>query len=316
MWRTALTTGLLAVSGCFPRYGDLPALAPEQLQTPLPLQHIEVDGLDLAYIDSGGDGPPVVLLHGLSSTLGFWEHQVPHLARDHRLLALDLPGFGSSDRPDAPYTPPWYADVVAQWMEAVGVPSAVIVGHSMGGQIAITLALEHPDRVDALALAAPAGIESFQPGAARWMKTYWTEDRALHSSEAEIRANFTTAAFNRTDDGVERLIRERVQLGKHPAFRGTSVAVSRCIAGMLDHPTTERLPELDLPTLIVFGTDDRMIPNSIFTGGTPRSIGEQARAAIPGARLVLLQGAGHTVQHDDPAGFNAALDPFLAEVRR
>src|SRR5688500_16261649 len=162
----------LFATACVARYSHLPPIAPADLRTPLPLQHVEVDGIDVAYVDSGGDGPPIVLVHGLSSSIGFWEYQVPTLARTHRVLALDLPGYGASGRPDAPCTPPWYADLVAGFMDAVGVPSAVVMGHSMGGQIALTLALDHPGRVEALVLSAPAGFERFGAGSATFMKAY------------------------------------------------------------------------------------------------------------------------------------------------
>jgi pimeloyl-ACP methyl ester carboxylesterase len=236
---------------------------------------------------------------------------VPELAKTHRVLALDLPGYGASGRPDAPYTPPWYADVVADWMFAVGVEKATIMGHSMGGQIAMELALSHPERVERLVLSAPAGIETFSPGAVRFMKEFWTEDRTLHTTEEQVRANFQTMVFNRMDDGVERMIQERVRLGQSPRFAGTSVAVSRSIAGMVDFPIGERARNITVPTLILYGTEDRMIPNPVFTGGRTRDIAERAHRLIPHSRLVLIDGAGHTVHHDSPRTFNAAVAEFL-----
>jgi len=308
---------LATLMGCAPRYSDLPALQPDQLQTPLPVQHALVDGVDIAFIDSGpppggAAGPPVVLLHGLSSSMGFWEYQVPELAREHRVLAVDLPGFGASGRPDAPYTPPWYAAMVTGWMDHLGLDRAVLVGHSMGGQIALTVALDQPERVERLVLSAPAGIETFGAGAAAWMKDWWTEDRALHATEAELRATFETLVFNRSDAGTERLLEERVRMTGTEAFRGTSVAVSRSIAGMLDHPVASRLPSVAAPTLIVYGSNDRMIPNPVFTGGRTARIARKGADAIPGSRLVMVPGAGHTVHHDAPRAFNDAVSSFLA----
>jgi pimeloyl-ACP methyl ester carboxylesterase len=312
----------LAAMSCAPRYSALPPIEPSDLYVPLPVQHMDVAVGDslvaLAFVDSdpGGNGPgrgepPIVFIHGLSSYMGFWEHQLPEFARSRRVLALDLPGYGASGRPDAPYTPPWYAEVVSHWLAALSVEEAVIVGHSMGGQVALTLALTHPDQVDRLVLAAPAGLERFSPGTAGWMKEYWHEGRALEASEAELRATFTTVVFNHPDAGVERLLEERVRMSSTPAFRGTSVAVSRSIAGMLDHPVADRLSEITAPTLLIFGTDDRMIPNPVFTGGATRTIAEQGARAIPGARLVLLPGAGHTVHHDAPDAFNREVANFL-----
>ncbi len=313
---------LLTAMACAPRYSNLPAIQPADLHTPMSVQHMDVsvDGalVDVAFIDSdpagtgpGAGEPPVVFIHGLSSYMGFWEHQLPQFAASRRVLALDLPGYGASGRPDAPYTPPWYAEVVHQWLAALSVDSAVIVGHSMGGQVALTLALSHPDQVDRLALAAPAGLERFSPGAAAWMKTYWHEGRALEATEPELRATFTTVVFNRPDEGVERLLEERIRMSSTPAFRGTSVAVSRSIAGMLDHPVADRLSDITAPTLLIFGTDDRMIPNPVFTGGATRTVAEQGARSIPGSTLLLIPGAGHTVHHDAPEAFNRHLADFL-----
>jgi pimeloyl-ACP methyl ester carboxylesterase len=294
----------------------MPPITPADLWAPLPVQHVQVEGIDVAYVDSGTPGPPVVLIHGLSSSIGFWEYQLPELSKDHRVLALDLPGFGASARPDAPYTPPWFAHVVSAWMDAIGLPSAAVVGHSMGGQIAITLALQDPARVDALVLSAPAGIETFKPGAAAFLKGWYTDSRAYDTSEDELRYAFCQLTFARVDDGVERLLQERVRMRGTPALRGTSVAVARSIAGMLDYPVHDRLGELAVPTLVVYGTDDRMIPNPVLTGGRTVTVAREAERAIPGAKLVLVQRAGHTVHHDAPDVFNRAVETFLAGLQR
>ncbi len=195
----------------------------------------------------------------------------------------------------------------------MGLEQAVVVGHSMGGQIALTVALAHPDRVEALVLSAPAGIETFSAGEARFIKDYWHEGRALEATEHELRAVFATQVFSQLDDGAERLLEERVRLGAHPAFRGTSVAVSRSIAGMLDHPVRERLHELDLPVLVAFGSRDRMIPNPIFSGGRPAAVLADAVGLLD-AESLLVPGAGHTVHHDAPAAFNQAVQAFLGTL--
>lgn len=312
-----LSAVLVGLSGCSVRYATLPPLEPDGLWAPLEVRHVSVPvagaTVDVAMIDSGpqGSAAPLVFVHGLSSWMGFWEHQVPAFAAERRVLALDLPGYGASGRPDAPYTPPWYAELVDAWLEGLGVDEAVLVGHSMGGQVALTLALNHPERVKALVLSAPAGFERFDPGAARFMKDHWHEARALEATEDQLRVTFTSVVFNRPDAGVERLLEERVRMGSTAAFRGTSVAVSRSVAGMVDHPVVDRLGEVGAPTLVVFGTDDRMIPNPVFTGGRTSALARAGAEALPDAELVLLRGAGHTVHHDDPDGFNEALRAFI-----
>lgn len=299
-------------AACAPRYSARPPLAASELTSPLPAHTVVVDGIALNTVDSGGSGPVVVFVHGLSSAMGFWERQLPAFAQSgYRVLALDLPGFGGSDRPDAPYTPPWYSELIVHWLDQLGVEKASFVGHSMGGQIALTLALSHPERVSHLVLSAPAGIERFTRGEARWMKNYWTESRALDADEDAVRANFH-ATFNRWDEGVERLVEERVRIAGTPDFRGTSVAVARCVAGMLDFPVADRLGEIAAPTLLVFGSDDHLIPNPIFHGGRTAAVGRAGQAAIPGAQLLVIPGAGHAVHHDAPEAFKAAVTGFLS----
>lgn len=302
---------LLLLNAFASRYSDLPPLAPDEIYTPLERSYVEVDGIQVATVDSGGDKPALVFIHGLSSYTSFWEYQLEAFTDTHRVLALDLPGYGASGRPDAALTPPWYADFVDRWLEELEVDSATVVGHSMGGQIALTLTLEHPERVDRLVLSAPAGLERFKPGHARWMKDYWHEGRAMVSSEMEIRHSFVAGVFNKVDEGVERLIEERVRMRRHPAFRGTSVAVSRSVAGMLDYPVVDRLGEIDVPTLIIFGTHDHLIPNAIFNGGRTQRVAEEGQRAISGSELVMIPKAGHTVHHDAPDAFNRALADFL-----
>jgi pimeloyl-ACP methyl ester carboxylesterase len=184
----------------------------------------------------------------------------------------------------------------------------------MGGQDALTLAMEAPDRVDALVLSAPAGFESFQPGHAAWMKEYWHESRALDTPEENVRTNMTRMVFNHYDESVERLIEERVRIGRHESFNGTAVAVSRSVAGMVDYPVIDRLAQISAPTLIVFGTADRMIPNPVFNGGRTRSIAESGQRAIPGSELLMVKGAGHTVHHDAPETFTKGMTDFLESL--
>lgn len=284
-----------------------PPLAPEGIRSPLPRRSVQVQGLRVATAEAG-EGPPVVLLHGLSSYAAFWEPVLPALLRaGRRVLIPDLPGFGASDKPDAPYTPPWYAALVADWMGALGVERAPVLGHSMGGQIALTLALRHPERVERLALSAPAGIETFEPRAADFMRRFWHPERALHAQPAEVAANFLQLAYARDTPEVRRLLTERLGLQQHPDFAAVSRAVSRCVAGMLDHPVAAELHRLELPVAIAWGAMDRMIPNPVFTRGGPQDLVRLSRAVLPRARVRVVEGAGHFVHADEPDAFWAAV---------
>ena len=119
-----------------------------------------VDGVNLHWAEYGRGSllPPVVLLHGLNDSHLTWEQVAPELAQDRRVLVLDLPGHGLSDRPDAGYELQWYSRLVVSWMEALDLPAVDIVGHSLGGGIALMLLTMCRPRIRRLVLAAPGGL--------------------------------------------------------------------------------------------------------------------------------------------------------------
>ncbi len=112
---------------------------------------------DLHWIELG-QGSPVVLIHGLNDSLQTWSRVAPLLARNHRVLMLDLPGHGLSGRPDAGYELSWYAGIVSQWLDAIDVERADVIGHSYGGGVAQWLLLEHRERVRRVGLVAAGGL--------------------------------------------------------------------------------------------------------------------------------------------------------------
>lgn len=121
------------------------------------MRSVDVDGVGLCW-GEGGAGRPVVLLHGLADSHRTWGRVAPVLARSRRVLALDLPGHGLSDRPDASYRLDWYADMVVRWLDLLGIDEVDLVGHSFGGGVAQQMLLALPGRVRRLALVAPGGL--------------------------------------------------------------------------------------------------------------------------------------------------------------
>src|ERR671932_1977557 len=119
-------------------------------------RHIEVEGHEVRYL-TAGEGPPLVLLHGVGTSSGEWSWVLPDLARNHRVYTIDLPGYdGSYEPPD--YSPAYTAQFVSSFLDAVGVERAVVVGNSFGGLVALRLALSEPERVSALVLVDSAGL--------------------------------------------------------------------------------------------------------------------------------------------------------------
>lgn len=300
-----------ALAGCSGlRYADAPPLPFEAIDYGFPTRRA-LEAPAVAYIDTGRGEPTLLLVHGLASNAGFWRYVIPDLAEaGYRVVAVDLPGFGKSDKGAYPYTMRFQADVLARLVRVLDLGPVVVVGHSMGGQIALTLALEHPELVDRLVLAAPAGIERFGPGAGAWLAGALTVDGIVNASEETIRANLAQNV-HRWRPAWEWLVEERARMAKTEEMRAFAYAVVRSVHGMLAEPTTDRLGEVPHPTLIVYGRHDRLIPNPFLHPGFPRDVFRRGAEAMPDARLVELRDAGHLLQIEQPEAFVEAVLDFL-----
>jgi pimeloyl-ACP methyl ester carboxylesterase len=267
-----------------------------------PVRHHRVRGLELAYRSFGRQGgPTVVLVHGLGSQSLAYARAARRLAETHRVVMLDLPGHGRSAKPEGyAYSMEAYADAVAAVLEAAGVEGAVVVGHSMGGQIALTKAIRGDRRLRALVLLNPAGIETFDHGQSSALRAAASADH-YHGLTREQLGALLRMAFHRFDDDAEALLEVRWRKLRSAEGRRYARAVERSIHGMLDAPVRPRLDRVRVPTVVVFGSEDRLIPNRLLNPQLDtRKVAEDAVQAIPGARLEWIEGAGHMLPTEAP----------------
>src|SRR6185503_3525732 len=144
----------------------------KKLSYPMPVSHVVVDGIEIAFSDVGvsdGESATLVLIHGLGSYMPVWERNLDALSARHRVVAIDLPGYGKSSKANYDYSMAFYARVVEGVIETLHLAHVVLVGHSMGGQIALTHALRYPGKAERLVLVDPAGFERFGRGEGRWL---------------------------------------------------------------------------------------------------------------------------------------------------
>ncbi|MCB9528428.1 MAG: alpha/beta hydrolase [Myxococcales bacterium] len=268
------------------------------------------------YVELNPQGSPtVVFVHGLGSYLKFWRYNLDHFAaKGYRVVALDMLGYGKSDKPSSfPYTMEAMAEVVRALVDHLGVERPILVGHSMGGQTALSYAIRYPDAVAGLVLAAPAGFEDFPEREEQWYRQAVRSAFIRAADEDAIWGSVRHANFDRWRDDYAWLVEERVRVAKTPEFRSYAFANVRSIQGLADNDfVRDNLAQVKAPTVVIHGDADRLIPSPFFNGGFTRDVMAWGAGQMPDATLVTLEGCGHTVQIDCHDDFNRAAGEWLA----
>lgn len=249
------------------------------------------DGCRLYFELQGSEGAtPLLMLEGMGGDLPGWRRNIPHFAREHRVVAFDARGNGRSDKPDEPMTMATFVDDAAAMLDEAGVERAHVFGQSFGGMVAQELALTHPERVLSLVLGCtnPGGEHTVRPGRESWVPKGrpWL---ALYSD-----------AFA---EAHPEHVREDLEIGarnRQPAY--ASLRQSEAIRAWSSY---DRLGEIACPTLVIHGTEDRLVP---FANA------EILASRIPGARLAVLGGAGHNFHSERADEADGIILAFLREV--
>jgi len=243
-------------------------------------------------LDGAPDLPVLVLLNSIGTDMALWETSVPHLLPAFRLLRIDARGHGASDAPDGDYSLAMLADDVIAVMDAAGVQTAAVAGVSLGGMIAMELALAYPTRVTALALVCTSA--TMDAGA-------WRERIELVRAEGTAAiadmamGRFLSPRFVATHGGAAESVRQGLIAMADTGYAG-------CGAAIRDMALIHRLPAIAMPTLVVAGDRDASTP---FAGH-----GERIVAAMPDAHVVHLD-AAHLAPIETPAALAATLRAFL-----
>ncbi|MBA2516069.1 MAG: alpha/beta fold hydrolase [Solirubrobacterales bacterium] len=255
------------------------------------------------YYESTGAGAPVLLVMGLGMNATGWWRTVPVLvAAGFRVLSFDNRGMGRSARPPGPYSVGQLADDCVAVLDAAGEQSAHVYGISLGGMIAQEVALRHPARVRSLVLGAttPGGQRSVALGSD--VRAFFDRRAAMPPEEsvwASVPYNYGPRTRAEDAQRIGEDIARRLRFPAEPEYYLAQLAAA------LSHDAHARLPELTVPTLVVHGDADVMVPP-----GNAELLAE----AIPGARLELLPGAGHLYPTDEPAA-DVRVAEFLVSVR-
>lgn len=269
----------------------------ERAMEPNELKRVRVGGQSIAF-RTAGEGPPLILLHGFLCDSRCWRSQLASLADQFTVVAWDAPGAGSSPNPTDDFRINDWANVLAGFLDKIGVDRANVLGLSWGGVLAQELYRLHPERIERLVLADTyAGWKGSLPADVvekRRARCYRDASRPRH----EVVADWVPGEFFANAPAELAAEMAAIVADFHPlGFR----LMARSLA---DTDTTATLETITQPTLLLWGEEDQR---------SPLHVAEQFHAAIRDSTLIVIRGAGHVTNMEKPIDFNAQVRRFLTE---
>ncbi len=274
------------------------------------LHQVDLPGAKGVNYAEIGEGDPILFIHGIAGCWRNWLENLPYFGRTHRAIALDLPGFGDSPMPSWPITMGDYGRLIHDFCERLGIEKvAALVGNSMGGFIATEAVIEEPDRFDRLVLISAAGVSfaewegrSFDaasrifkaaiPMMSGERRSYWTRPRGRKLAFGRI--------FRNPNKLRPELLAEQVRPGlQAPGF-------SDALTAIWGYDTRARLPEIEIPTMVVWGLNDQIVP---VEGAIAY------HRLIPRSRLEIFERTGHLPMLERPRRFNPLLEGFIESAQ-
>lgn len=272
---------------------------------PAPAQYMQIQDFKVCYIEKG-TGPTLLILPGLSLGAHNWRFNFDRYAEKYHTVVMDFPGYGRSDAPNIPYTIHFFKDTVVEFMRKKGIDHAVILGHSLGGQVGIVLAAENPELVDALILETATGVRPRFGIFEDWaIRTFITAERFATLPEDKLR-EYTEMNFYAPIPAQEELIyyqlSYRAHWGNTEDFHARNVAFTRGAVNIITTDVREYVPRIKAPTLILWGRNDRLddVKNAYWLYRT-----------IPDAQLYIIERCGHMPHLEKPAFYDYAVLRFL-----
>jgi len=254
----------------------------------------QVDGNKIRYLESGNSKKTLVLIHGLGASAERWSQVIPLFAEQFRVVVPDLIGFGYSDKPLVDYTPAFFLDFLEKFFVATNIDRPNIVGSSLGGQLSAEYASSHSQNIEKLVLVSPAGaMKQSTPALDAYIMA------ALYPNDQSAKNAFTMmeASGNDIEDEIVNGFVERMRLPNAKlAFMSTVLGLKN------SELITSKLPSISVPTLIIWGSNDPVIPINYA---------DDFVSSIQDCRFFRMDGCGHTPYVQDPFVFASKVLEFL-----
>ena len=271
--------------------------------------YIKAGNINTRYWALGDQGLPVILIHGLGASADIWQKNVESLAKHHRVYVPDLVGFGRSDKPDIEHTPSSAALFIYDFMNALNIEKATLIGNSLGGGISLQFSLEYPDKVDKIVLVDSAGLGREVIFPLRLLSLPFIGKLMTRPSRKGIYLYFRDAVYDRkllNKDFIDLYY----ELHSLPGAQESLLRVIRTAIGIrgarkkLVAPIMTNLEKINQPTLIVWGKQDKVIP---------LEYAYFAKERISNSQLHVFDPCGHMPQFERPEEFNNLVLEFSSD---
>lgn len=275
----------------------------------------ETSGATMFFREAGEGEKVVVMVHGLGSNSGGFKKMEELLSPGFRTVVVDLPGYGRSTIDDFDPGMKNYAGLLSEFIEHQGYEQVILTGHSMGGQVAITLA-QMPEKrswLRGLFLIAPAGVETFTPEEKNWFMQYMTPEAMAMLPDEQLRKNFdVNFASGKLPEDAEFMVEERLELKSDPENYGTYLeTVSRNVHAMLHEPVADHFDKIRVPVWVVYGKQDYLIPNRILHPQmTLDDLKEKCAFPNEKSRFFTIDNGGHFLTWDQPGKLVELIEEF------
>jgi pimeloyl-ACP methyl ester carboxylesterase len=257
-----------------------------------------------------GSGPHTLLfIHGLANYAAGWKRNIEVLRKKYRCVSLDLPGNGLSEHLPS-YSIKAFAECIIDFIGRLGLGDVCVIGHSMGGQIAIKVALDAPQATERLVLCAPAGFEGFTEmdrmfyqGSMQYMS--WISNDAYNLEQT------LHNSFYRYPSGADKMVKDLLALMQRQPVAKYREMVDQCVMAMLREPVLRELAIVRQKTLVLFGENDALIPNRILHPVSTWQVGKAGTDIMQQAQLHMIPDCGHFLQWEKAEVMNKLVDEWL-----
>ncbi len=274
--------------------------------------HIGPFGEQISYMDTQAGKETIVWIHGLTDSMHSWQSTISFFRNYYRCILIDLPGHGLSSQGNHTFTVEAYAETVRALLDHLSIKVFHLIGHSLGGHIALYMALYSKSGLQSLSLSAPAGLETFTNEEVKFLIELSGNKKQLNST-----GNFQKLVptfnhyFFKVEHEVQKEMVKKLKQATEKMLANPLQIIQKSMKGMLECPVFDDLHKLKIPVQIFLGLEDKLIPNRLIHHYNMKDLVDTVKHKIPKAEVILYPDCGHMPHLEHSAAYNLQVYKFL-----